>query len=665
MKHWKCVFESQKGHPLYKQPDFEKFKEVVVSCKFKGKARELAEEELKWFDEQYVTKYRAPVIEQATDLELQQYEMRKLRLTGQGSAELQAAVLEPATGNESEINVYEFPVCAPWAIRIGIVFDGEKYGYSCLITDRSDSTANTDIGNIEHMISISFPTDDEALIAGLRQAANLMEHSEQLGRNQCSCIRIANGYCTLSTQERLERYVFTLEQNVGMFAQSTVISKQDIDTPEQNTDAFNNNMEKEVSTQERDGEVQFSDGHPIPDPAAVVDLPVGDHTSDIDDKSQAIEHGVDEQQHLLDLLNQELNSLEVGQVIIKDDLPNKFYHGCIGISSTNLKEELISSQYRHNLETGEIERNRKHCFIFGNFIHSLLLQPHLVTKEYTFEPELPEDAFTSLDSMKTAIREWNENYPDETLPLGGTKADLADRIRTHIDKDAVFKHELDEQWQVEIDKGLLPVTLDDQKRAQRMIQSALDNPAIRNWYKVKNAHTACERSYFTKTVINVFGQPIEMILKARLDKEIGSSIIDTKTIEMRLDVKEEDAMGYINREIEKRGYHLSAAHYLAITGKQKFYWIFHNKTPGYEWEIVIEAGDDHLQLGHFERNKALKSIARSIAKKQYNPPIVQPLDANNQPQPLLSEITHYGFKRLERYVEEHVKDNQKERDHDN
>ncbi len=657
MKHWKCVFESQKGHPLYKQPDFEKFKEVVVSCKFKGKARELAEEELKLFDEQYFTKYRTPIIEQATDLEYQQYEVRKLKLTGnQDSAKLQAAMLEPATCNESEINVYEYPVCAPWAIRIGIVFDSEKYGYSCLITDRSDSTANTDIGNIENMISISFPTEDEALIAGLRQAANLMEHSEQLGRNQCSCIRMANGYCTLSPQERLERYVCTLEQNVC---------------------TINNNVEKEASLQARDGEVQFSDGYSIPDPAAVVDLRMDNSGSDIDKASQAIEHVVDEQQHLLDLLNQELNALEVGQVIIKDDLPNQLYHACIGISSTNLKEELISSQYRHNLETGEIERAKKHCFIFGNFIHSLLLQPHLVTKEYTFEPELPEDAFTSLDSMKAVIREWNENNPNETLPLGGTKSDLADRIRTHIDKDAIFKHELDEQWQAEIDKGLLPVSLDDQKRAQRMIRSAFDNPAIRNWYKVKNAHTACERSYFTKTVINVFGQPVEMILKARLDKEIGASIIDTKTIEMRLDIKEEDAIGYINREIEKRGYHLSAAHYLAITGKQKFYWIFHNKTPGYEWEVVIEAGDDHLQLGHFERNKALKSIARSIAKKQYNPPIVQPLDANNNPLPLLSEITHYGFKRLERYVEEHIEehveehieeqiaDNQKELDNDN
>ncbi|KIF45320.1 hypothetical protein [Vibrio owensii] len=105
-----------------------------------------------------------------------------------------------------------------------------------------------------------------------------------------------------------------------------------------------------------------------------------------------------------------------------------------------------------------------------------------------------------------------------------------------------------------------------------------------------------------------------------MDKEIGAFIIDTKTIELWRDVKEEDAEAYLNREIEKRGYHLSAAHYLAVIGKTRFYWIFHNKLKGYEWEVIMEASEDYLILGKFYRNKALHSIAELILTGQYPPP---------------------------------------------
>ncbi len=642
MKNWNCLFESQKGHPLYKKPDFNRFIEVVVTCKFKNQARELAEEELKLFDPDYFEKYRAPVIEQATDLQLEQYKTRKLNLLGESVAsDGDASVLTPApTYDESIISVYEFPICSPWVIRVGTAVIGEKYGYSCLITDRTNNQNTTDIGNVKHLVSVSFDLEDDAIIAGLRQAANLIDYSDQLGHDKQACIRMANGYCTLTKEEREEHYVCTVEnnetttqENVRPDANRHVLSDSGLDVADS----------------------PASGGHSV-------DLS-GTDLEEKHDQNENVEQNTSDHAEELKMLNQELLDLDVGQILVKDDLPNKLYHECIGISSTNLKEELISSKYRHNLETGEIERVEKHHFTFGSFVHCLLLQPHLVNKEYSFEPELPDGAYTSLDSMKEAIRTFNENHPDNKVPISGTKKELAERIRQHIDEQAVFKHELDEQWQAEVDNGRLPVSLEDQKRAERMVKSALNNPAIRNWYKIKNNHTACERSYFTKTIVNVYGQSVELILKARLDKEIGQFIIDTKTIELRLDVKKEDAFGYINREIEKRGYHLSAAHYLAVTGKQKFYWIFHNKTLGYEWEVIIEAGDDHLHLGSFERDQALRSIARSKVTNEYQPPIIQPLDVNKNPKPLVSEITYYGFKRLELYIDGQTSNDDKELNH--
>lgn len=616
MKNWSCVFEAQKGHPRYKDADFPRRITVVVACPFKGGARPLAEAELPHWDPNHWQKYRNPVVEPATDLDYQQYQHRRAALTSQPDKPQNAPSLSSGSinGAAAAIRVYEYPICAPWAIRIGTVTSSHDgtYGYTCLVTNRSVHEPDTDLGNIKQVGSLRFQSEAETIKAGLQQAAHLMERAEDvLEPNHAACLRMALGYATLPDADLLQRYVTTL-------------------LPQAQEDT----MDAKVLSQTTPT-VQQDDGSGVSGPAANPD-----HLS----RGGPIDHAL-----TLDALNAQLNALEIGQLLVLDGLSNALYHAAIGYSSTNLKEELISSQYRHALETGEIEREQKRHFVFGSVFHSLLLQPHLVAQEYAFEPDLPSEAFTSADSMKAALRQFNDTQ-NEKLPLSGTKAELAERIRHHINPDSVFQHELTELWQAEQAQGLLPVSLEDQRRAQRMVQSAMNNPAVRNWYTIHNQHTACERSYFTKTVVNVFGEPIELILKARLDKEIGSFVIDTKTIELRLDVKQADAMTAINREIESRGYHISAAHYLALSGKKKFFWIFHNKTLGYEWEIIVEASDDHLQLGHFERHKALQSMARAIAKKTYPAPIVQPVDVNNVPTPLLSELTYSGSKQLEQHI---------------
>ncbi len=477
----------------------------------------------------------------------------------------------------------------------------------------------------------------------------------------------------------------------------------------------------------------------------------GESVSDTANNECPEESAEDRIQDEIKELNLTLNALPVGQVLILDNLPNEVYHGAIGYSSSNIKEEIISSLYRHNRETGEIERTPKKCFDFGNYIHTLLLQPHLVECEYAFERELPEGGFDSTESLVNAIDEENkhrqplassdelkaliekhngtlpeklstsgskeevafvfESMPEEfkllapnekdnatthkkyikayndslppklktsggrdsllaevgkfmpdfvkkesekkpTLPTTGTKKDLAGRIRSFM-PDAVFKHELDEAWKLEQEKGLIPVSLDDIEKGHRIYASAMNNPAVKNWYQIENESTACERSYFVKrsypVLVNGKMESVDLLLKARLDKEIGGIIVDTKTIELRLDVKAEDAEMAINREIEKRGYHISAAHYLDVTGKDKFFWIFHNKLKGYEWEFVMEISPDHLELGQYELSDAVMSIANSNANNSFKAPITQPVSENGAPQPLTSRVTSYANSRLEMF----------------
>lgn len=827
MKHWKCTFEAQKGHPDYEAPNFELNKWVVVQSKFKGGARQLAEDALKIWDSVAPDKYRVPIIEQATDVEVQTYERRltgALHNTEQTGGSLNGS--EQATSeNTLQLHVYDYPLCEPYSVYVGIYFDEQHEDYRCS-TMMSNRLENRVIdGDLSYLSDIAYPNLVDALSIGLTEAITAIEqtHADLLGSDFKPSIQILKGYRTLSENQQADQYAYTLQieaspeaepphdddnpsnhedrsdescanpqQTNGVYQTTDHVNAERINAePIQRTgintepepsqpqtleqkifaaveicinknvnkvpcptveqcaqnllaliDQFDvnrldvNGLCRDISEQIKnpfvmvqstvalnlvmkylDYDANQPQSEPQQDPleplmqaiqdnasfpkvpndfeqkvyqnlqdlAMVYALPIEElcqHILSMDDISELYEFGhceeligfyiqsqdkvshvngkanekeaatsyqspLSEHDEAVAALNKELEALEVGQTIYKDDLPSKVYHAAIGISSTNLKEELISSEYRHNLEVGEIERPDEHHFSFGNYIHTLLLQPELVDVEYCFERELPDGGYTTIESMKIVIQAHNEDTGDK-VAVSGTKADLAARIRS-FDPDAVFKHELDELWQKEKDTGLIPVSLDDKERGERIVKSAMNNPAIRNWYAVQSANTKCERSYFTKVKIDLDGPSIELVLKARLDKEIGAFIIDTKTIELWRDIKEEDAEGYLNREIEKRGYHLSAAHYLAVTGKTRFYWIFHNKLKGYEWEVIMEASEEHLMLGRFDREKALHSIAQSMLTGQYPPPVRQPLTPDGKPTPLMSRITRYGMKRLEDY----------------
>ncbi|HGW3733544.1 TPA: RecE family exodeoxyribonuclease [Citrobacter freundii] len=123
-----------------------------------------------------------------------------------------------------------------------------------------------------------------------------------------------------------------------------------------------------------------------------------------------------------------------------EGLPNEVYHAANGISSTQVKDARVSLMYfnaRHVAKT--ITKERSPVLDMGNLVHGLALQPEPLDEEFSVEPMIPEDAFTttatirafideynaglpaqlSADDIKTLLEEYNATLPAQ-VPLGGS-----------------------------------------------------------------------------------------------------------------------------------------------------------------------------------------------------------------------------------------------------
>lgn len=94
------------------------------------------------------------------------------------------------------------------------------------------------------------------------------------------------------------------------------------------------------------------------------------------------------------------------------DIPNEVYHSSNGISSSMLKDARISLMYyelRH--VTKVIERENKRCFDLGSAFHTLTMEPEKFDAEFSVKPIIPEGAFTTTETMKSWIDEYNNKLP--------------------------------------------------------------------------------------------------------------------------------------------------------------------------------------------------------------------------------------------------------------
>ncbi|EPQ9458167.1 PD-(D/E)XK nuclease-like domain-containing protein, partial [Enterobacter ludwigii] len=95
-----------------------------------------------------------------------------------------------------------------------------------------------------------------------------------------------------------------------------------------------------------------------------------------------------------------------------EGLPNDVYHAANGISSTQVKDARVSLMYfnaRHVAKT--IPRTSSKVLDMGNLVHALALQPENLEAEFSVEPEIPEDAFTTTATLREFIDGYNASLP--------------------------------------------------------------------------------------------------------------------------------------------------------------------------------------------------------------------------------------------------------------
>lgn len=301
-----------------------------------------------------------------------------------------------------------------------------------------------------------------------------------------------------------------------------------------------------------------------------------------------------------------------------EGLPNNVYHAANGISSTMVKDARVSLMFYHGRHVSKtIRRESSEALTFGSLAHTLALEPEKLHEEFAVFPGVPEEAFTTTDTMKAFIRAFNADKPKaEQLKLTGKKEELQAAIRA-VNPDAIFADEFEQEWRDSVaGKTILS---NEQLALATAIQQALLNHESAGKL-LRHPSRSVETSYF--------GMDDETGLEVRVRPDLEVEIngvrigVDLKTISMGR-VKQDGLRARLHREIIDRDYHLSAGMYCAVADFDQFFWIFVNKDEGYHWVAVIEASEDLLALGMQEYQKTMRALAQAYDTNYWPAPITE------------------------------------------
>lgn len=316
-----------------------------------------------------------------------------------------------------------------------------------------------------------------------------------------------------------------------------------------------------------------------------------------------------------------------------EGLPNDAYHASNGISSTQVKDARISLMYFHGRHiTKTIGRETSDALTFGTLVHSLALEPEAFDDEFAVFPGVPAGAFTSTDTLKAFIRDYNaDKAKADQLKLTGKKEELQEAIRA-VNPDAIFADEFEQQWR-EANQHKIILSMQQLAHAKAIQQALFSHPSAGQL--LHHPNRANEVSYFG------MDEETGLEVRVRPDLEIDMSGVrigvDLKTISLGK-VKQDYLRAKLHREIIERDYHLSAAMYCDIADFNQFFWIFVNKDEGYHWVAIIEASEELLELGRLEYRKAMNAISNA-------------LDTNVWPAPITAdytdELNDFDLRRLE------------------
>ncbi|HGH3391184.1 TPA: RecE family exodeoxyribonuclease [Citrobacter freundii] len=316
-----------------------------------------------------------------------------------------------------------------------------------------------------------------------------------------------------------------------------------------------------------------------------------------------------------------------------EGLPNEVYHAANGISSTQVKDARVSLMFYHGRHvTKTIRRESSEALTFGSLAHTLALEPEKLHEEFAVFPGIPAEAFTTTDSMKAFIREFNADKPKaEQLKLTGKKEELQAAIRA-ISPEAIFADEFEQQWRDSVD-GKTILSREKLTLATAIQQALLNHESTGKL--LRHPSRSVETSYF--------GMDDETGLEVRVRPDLEVEIngvrigVDLKTISMGR-VKQDGLRAKLHREIIDRDYHLSAGMYCSVADFDQFYWIFVNKDEGYHWVAVIEASEDLLDLGLLEYQRTMRALANAYDTDCWSAPITEDYT---------DELNDFDLRRLE------------------
>jgi exodeoxyribonuclease VIII len=316
-----------------------------------------------------------------------------------------------------------------------------------------------------------------------------------------------------------------------------------------------------------------------------------------------------------------------------EDLPNEVYHAANGISSTQVKDARVSLMFYHGRHvTKTIRRESSEALTFGSLAHTLALEPEKLHEEFAVFPGIPAEAFTTTDSMKAFIREFNADKPKaEQLKLTGKKEELQAAIRA-VSPEAIFADEFEQQWRDSVD-GKTILSREQLTLATAIQQALLNHESAGKL--LRHPSRSVETSYF--------GMDDETGLEVRVRPDLEVQIngvrigVDLKTISMGR-VKQDGLRAKLHREIIDRDYHLSAGMYCSVADFDQFFWIFVNKDEGYHWVAVIEASEDLLDLGLLEYQRTMRALANAYDTDCWSAPITEDYT---------DELNDFDLRRLE------------------
>ncbi|QMM94917.1 PD-(D/E)XK nuclease-like domain-containing protein [Citrobacter freundii] len=316
-----------------------------------------------------------------------------------------------------------------------------------------------------------------------------------------------------------------------------------------------------------------------------------------------------------------------------EGLPNEVYHAANGISSTQVKDARVSLMFYHGRHvTKTIRRESSEALTFGSLAHTLALEPEKLHEEFAVFPGIPAEAFTTTDSMKAFIREFNADKPKaEQLKLTGKKEELQAAIRA-VSPEAIFADEFEQQWRDSVD-GKTILSREKLTLATAIQQALLNHESAGKL--LRHPSRSVETSYF--------GMDDETGLEVRVRPDLEVEIngvrigVDLKTISMG-HVKQDGLRAKLHREIIDRDYHLSAGMYCSVADFDQFFWIFVNKDEGYHWVAVIEASEDLLALGLLEYQRTMRALANAYDTDCWSAPITEDYT---------DELNDFDLRRLE------------------